>query len=400
LNQSLSVSELNEQIKGLLETTFCTVYVEGEISNLTYHSSGHIYFSVKDKKSTVSCVMFRGNAAYLKFRLEVGMKIVISGNITVYVPRGNYQLLCTKIEPEGVGSLALAYEQLKTKLQIKGYFNKAIKKELPLHPKVIYVITSNTGAAIEDMKKILNTWYPLAKMILLSTLVQGEGAKESIALNINTVSNMANDKNDEILIVGRGGGSMEDLWAFNEEMVAQAIYECKIAVISAVGHENDFVISYMVADVRASTPSNAIELSTPNINDLRMYADTLSNEFSNKYKYIINNKSMELNNLKTSFAQHSLTRKFELVQNSISQMRQSYNQNFSQLLRLNENKKEMLKNAFMQNHPDKKSKLGYVQVTKDFSLININDSKVNDNVDLETSVYKFSCIITDKIKLN
>ena len=165
MNTPISVSELNEQIKGLLETTFSSVYVEGEVSNLTYHNSGHIYFSIKDNKSTISCVMFRGNASKMKFRLEVGQKIVISGNLTVYTPRGNYQLLCSKIEPSGIGALALAYEQLKTKLQIKGYFDKNIKKELPKFVQTIYVVTSNTGAAIEDMKKVLAHRYPLAKMV-------------------------------------------------------------------------------------------------------------------------------------------------------------------------------------------------------------------------------------------
>ena len=238
MHSPITVSTLNEQIKGILETTFSTIYVEGEISNLTYHNSGHIYFSIKDNKSTISCVMFKGNAQYLKFRLEVGSKIVINGNLTVYTPRGNYQLLCQKIEPSGVGALALAYEQLKTKLQIKGYFDKSIKKELPLYPKCIYVVTSNTGAAIEDMKKILNVRYPLAKMILLPTLVQGEFAKENIVKNIKIVDSLAfeNLKNS-ILIVGRGGGSIEDLWAFNEEIVCDTFYEAKIPIISAVGHE-------------------------------------------------------------------------------------------------------------------------------------------------------------------
>jgi len=153
LNQIQTVSSLNQQIKSVLETTFSSIQVEGEVSNLTYHSSGHIYFSIKDDNSTISCVMFKGNARYLKFRLEIGQKIVLRANLTVYVPRGNYQLICTKISPSGVGELALAYEQLKTKLQIKGYFDNGRKKQLPKFPKHIYIITSNTGAAIEDMKK-------------------------------------------------------------------------------------------------------------------------------------------------------------------------------------------------------------------------------------------------------
>lgn len=291
MNSPISVSVLNEQIKGILETTFSNVYVEGEVSNLTYHNSGHIYFSIKDDKipqergqtSTISCVMFRGNAQYLKFKLEMGQKIVISGNLTVYTPRGNYQLLASKIEPSGVGALSLAYEQLKTKLQIKGYFDKSIKKQLPSFPDELYIITSNTGAAIEDMKKVLSHRYPLAKMILLTTLVQGESAKESIVKNIRKADYLAsaNDKKS-IIIVGRGGGSVEDLWAFNEEIVADTIFESSTPIISAVGHENDFVISDFVADLRASTPSNAIEISTPDINELRVYVDSISNDFTQK----------------------------------------------------------------------------------------------------------------------
>ncbi|HFU76131.1 MAG TPA: exodeoxyribonuclease VII large subunit, partial [Arcobacter sp.] len=245
----LSVSELNTQIHSLLETTFSNIIVEGEISNLTYHNSGHIYFSIKDDKSTLSAVMFRGNANRLKFRLEVGQKIIITGSISVYVPRGNYQILCTKVEPSGVGELALAYEQLKTKLQIKGYFDQAIKKPLPEFPKNIFIVTSNTGAAIEDMKKILTHRFPLAKMILIPTIVQGENAKFDIASNIKYADAIAQEQEASLIIVGRGGGSIEDLWGFNEEIVADAIFEAKTPIISAVGHESDFVISDFVADL-------------------------------------------------------------------------------------------------------------------------------------------------------
>ena len=308
MNTPITVSALNEQIKSVIDTTFSSVYVEGEISNLTHHNSGHIYFSIKDKKSTISCVMFRGNAQYLKFRLEVGQKINISGNITVYAPRGNYQLIAQKIEPSGTGALALAYEQLKTKLQIKGYFDNAIKKTLPQYPTKIFIVTSNTGAAIEDMKKILAVRYPLAKMVLFPTLVQGENAKYDIVENIKRVDTLSQNEDNSILIVGRGGGSIEDLWAFNEEIVADAIFEVSIPIISAVGHESDFVIADFVADVRASTPSNAIEISTPNIDDLRMYLDNINDDLSQKFKIIVSSKEQTLIHLKNSFEQHSLKR--------------------------------------------------------------------------------------------
>jgi len=400
MNSPISVNELNQQINGLLETTFSSVFVEGEISNLTYHNSGHIYFSIKDAKSTISCVMFRGNAQYLKFRLEVGSKIVIRGNITVYSPRGTYQLLCSKIEPSGVGALALAYEQLKTKLQIKGYFNKALKKDLPLYPKNIYVITSNTGAAIEDMKKILKNRYPLCKMILFPSLVQGDEAKYSIVNGIKNADKLSLENGEKnIIIVGRGGGSIEDLWAFNEEIVADAIYNTTAPIISAVGHENDFVISDFVADVRASTPSNAIEISTPNINDLMQLNDSLLSELNNRYKRILSNKTVEIDNLKKSFCQHSLENKFQFIQREIDQLKQNFSQTFKSIININENKLKLLKSNFVMNDPSKKDRIGFVQVTKNNKIIDVNLQKVDNMINLETSKFKFECKIIQKQKI-
>ncbi len=398
MNAPLSVSSLNEQIKALLETTFVTVYVEGEVSNLTYHNSGHIYFSIKDKNSTISCVMFRGNAQYLKFRLEVGQKIIISGNITVYAPRGNYQLLCTKIEPSGVGALAVAFEQLKTKLQIKGYFDSTIKKQLPLYPKNIYVITSNTGAAIEDMKKILANRYPLAKMILLPTLVQGEGAKENIANNIKRANSLA--KNQDVIIVGRGGGSVEDLWAFNEEIVADAIFEATIPIISAVGHENDFVISDFVSDVRASTPSNAIEISTPNIDDLRQYCDTINDDMNQRFKTIIFHKEQELKHLLSSFSQHSLSKKFEIVNNEIEHLKQQFKGNFIHILKVYNDKVVNIKDNFELNNPKKRDKKGFVQLTKQNDIIELVNINENDIVSLQNTSLIVECKVLSKQTIN
>ena len=397
MNSPISVSTLNEQIKGILETTFSTVYVEGEISNLTYHNSGHIYFSVKDNKSTISCVMFKGNAQYLKFRLEVGAKIVINGNITVYTPRGNYQLLCQRIEPSGVGALALAYEQLKTKLQIKGYFDKSLKKKLPLYPKTIYVITSNTGAAIEDMKKILEARYPLASMILLPTLVQGENAKEHIVQNIKIADSLAsNNLDNSILIVGRGGGSIEDLWAFNEEIVSDAIYEANVPIISAVGHENDFVISDFVADVRASTPSNAIEISTPNINDLRQYTDSLVNDFNHKFKMNLVQKEQTLLHMKSSFEQQSFEKRFEFIDTKIKNIKQQFQNTMNQVIRIKSDKIELLKSNFTLNHPEKKDKKGFVQLSKDNKIASIDDIEIDNLITLENSKVSVNCKVISK----
>ena len=401
MNAPISVSSLNEQIKGLLETTFSSIYVEGEVSNLTYHNSGHIYFSIKDDKSTISCVMFRGNASRLKFRLEMGQKIVISGNLTVYTPRGNYQLLCSKIEPSGVGALALAYEQLKTKLQIKGYFDKSIKKELPRFVKNIYVVTSNTGAAIEDMKKVLAHRYPLAKMLLVPALVQGEGAKESIVRAIQIADSYAQENRESsIMIVGRGGGSIEDLWAFNEELVADAIFNANTPIISAVGHESDFVISDFVADVRASTPSNAIEIATPDINELRIYVDSLTNDLNHKFKSVLFQKEQTLGHMFKSFEQHSFEKKLQFVDSSIIQLKGQFNNIFKQVLNNKINQLNHLQSNYKINDPSKKDKTGYVQLTKNNKIINLEELSENDTISLFTTKASVECQVLSKKLIN
>lgn len=381
MQHPISVSDLNNQIKGLLETTFSSTYVEGEISNLTYHNSGHIYFSIKDSKSTISCVMFAGNARYLKFQLEVGMKIIISGSITVYTPRGNYQLLCKKIDPSGVGSLALAYEQLKAKLQTKGYFSQDIKKVLPNYPKTICIVTSNTGAAIEDMKKIAQNRWPLTKLILIPTLVQGNGSQEDI---VNSIQ-IADRLNVDIIIVGRGGGSIEDLWAFNEEIVADAIYNANTPIISAVGHESDFVISDFVADIRASTPSNAIEISLPDINEQQLYINELQNNLNHRFKTIIYNKEQQLVNLKQSFSQHSLENKFIFIQKQIDDVKQNFNHYFQQILNQKQSSINLLKQNFQANDPKNKNFGNMVQISKDGKLTTLENIDEGDNLHLQTS---------------
>ena len=381
MNSPITVSTLNVQIKSLLETTFSFIYVEGEISNLTYHNSGHIYFSIKDASSTISCVMFKGNTRYLKFRLEVGQNVIISGSVTVYAPRGNYQLLATKIEPSGVGALALAYEQLKKKLELKGYFDQSRKKELPKYPKKIVLVTSSTGAAIEDMKKVASKRWPLIELILIPALVQGESAKFDIVEAIQK----ADALNADVIVVGRGGGSVEDLWAFNEEMVADAIFAANTPIISAVGHESDFVISDFVSDVRAATPSNAIEIALPDANELRMYIDNVSDEFQRAFKIVLNNKETMLKHLSASFKQNSFENKFNFVQTNITDLKRNFNSFFQQVLSKKEQEIKLLSSSFEANHPDKKSKKGFVQVTKDNTIVALEVLKLEDIINLETS---------------
>lgn len=380
MNSPITVSTLNTQIKSILETTFIGVYVQGEISNLTYHNSGHIYFSIKDQSSTISCVMFKGNARFLKFQLEVGQKIVISGNITVYTPRGNYQLLCTKIEPLGQGSLALAYEQLKKKLQEKGYFETNIKKQLPKYPKKIALVTSETGAAIEDMKKIATHRWPLVELVLIPTLVQGEEAKFSIVDSIK----LADSLDVDIIVVGRGGGSIEDLWAFNEEIVATAIFEAKKPIISAVGHEVDFLISDFVADVRAATPSNAMEIALPDINEHRIYLDNLQIDLQNRVKNILKHKQVELENIYKHFEQNSLEAKFRFINEQISILKSNYKNYLTQVLNAKEHRVTSLKESYLNNDPKKKSLKGYVQISIDNKIIELEDVNVDDTITLQT----------------
>ena len=256
------VTEVNELVKLLLdnEPMLQNICVRGELSNYKMYPSGHHYFSLKDQEGVIRCVMFKGSAMRLRFRPENGMKVVVTGRVTVFPRDGAYQLYCNTMTPEGVGDLAVAFEQLKAKLYAEGLFDPAHKKPLPAYPEKIAIVTSSAGAAVHDMIRILRRRYPIAKVILLPVRVQGAEAPPEIAGAIRYADKW---KIGDVIITGRGGGSMEDLWAFNDERVARAIYACETPVISAVGHEPDVTISDFVADARASTPSNAAEIAVP-----------------------------------------------------------------------------------------------------------------------------------------
>jgi len=260
-----SVSEITRDIRGLLEDAFREVWVEGEISNLTMHSSGHCYFSIKDENSVLSCVMFKNSAYKLKFKIEDGMSIVCFGRVSVYDKRGQYQLYVEVIEPKGVGSLQLAFTQLKEKLLKEGLFDDSHKKPIPYLPEKIGIVTSKTGAVIRDMIHVIERRFPKMHIIIYPAKVQGDSAAEEVSEGIRAFNSL---NNVDVIIIGRGGGSLEDLWAFNEEVTARAIYESKIPVISAVGHEVDYTISDFVADLRAPTPSAAAELVVPRKEDI------------------------------------------------------------------------------------------------------------------------------------
>ena len=271
----LSITQLNEYIRGRMDSDslLAQVAVRGEISNYKRYPSGHHYFTLKDESSALRCVMFKGNALRLRFQPENGMKVIAMGKVTVFPRDGAYQLYCNAMAMDGIGDLYAAFEQLKKKLEAQGLFDHAHKKPLPKYPGTIGIITSSAGAAVHDMLRILRKRYPLSQIRLLPVRVQGAEAPGEIAAAIRYANFY---KLADLLIVGRGGGSIEDLWAFNDERVAYAIYESQIPVISAVGHEPDVTISDFVADLRAATPSNAAELAVPDQDALRQNLDSMT----------------------------------------------------------------------------------------------------------------------------
>ncbi|HIS16016.1 MAG TPA: exodeoxyribonuclease VII large subunit [Candidatus Scatomorpha merdavium] len=266
--EALTVSELNARIKGLIESdpALGSVCVRGELSNYKIYPSGHHYFTLKDAESSLRCVMFRSAASKLRFRPESGMGVTVCGRVSVYPRDGAYQLYCEELIPEGAGDLQLAYEQLKERLRREGLFDPAHKKPIPRYPERIAVITSSAGAAVHDIIRVLRKRWPVAKVLLLPVRVQGVEAPPEI---VGAIRYANRHRLADLIITGRGGGSIEDLWAFNDERVARAIYESELPVISAVGHEPDVTIADFVADLRAATPSNAAELAVPDMSELR-----------------------------------------------------------------------------------------------------------------------------------
>ncbi len=292
----LTVSQLTKYIKYKLDNdvNLREVYLKGEISNFKAHTRGHFYFTIKDEGSRINAVMFASSASKVKFTPEDGMKILVTGKISVYEATGGYQIYVNEMMEDGVGNLYVAFEQLKKKLASEGLFDDRYKKPIPKIPERVGVITASTGAAIRDIISTINRRFPLTEVILLPSLVQGEGAKEDIVRQIKR----AEDYNLDVLIVGRGGGSIEDLWAFNEEIVARAIFECPIPVISAVGHEIDFTIADFVADLRAPTPTGAAEIAVPNKTDVINYINQLNLRSRKAVGTILELKKKKLDSIK------------------------------------------------------------------------------------------------------
>lgn len=399
--QTLTVSQINEQIKSLLESTFIQIRVEGELSRVTYHSSGHIYFSIKDEKSSLSCVMFRSNAARLRFRLEEGQHVVLGGSITVYVPRGNYQMMVQSAEPYGAGALAVAFEQLKKRLQEEGLFAPERKRSIPRTIRHIAVVTSKTGAAIQDMIRVAGKRWPLLRITLVDTLVQGAEAAEEIARHIAYADRLGAD----VLIVGRGGGSIEDLWAFNEEVVARAIAACKTPVVSAVGHEVDTLISDFVADMRAPTPSAAMEQILPDRVEVLYALDEMMNRISQRMRQITALKEDNFRHLLSRLEQLAISRRIAMRLKDVQMLKESLTLQMRRVLDTKSahieplasqicsaqkaalNRKEQALRSMMEQmealNPRHKLRPGYVQLVKGGRAVGLDSVKAGELVALQ-----------------
>ena len=398
--QALTVTQLNNIIKDIIESEplLSNVYVCGELSNYKMYPSGHHYFTLKDKESSIRCVMFRRNAARLRFRPENGMGVIVCGRISVFPRDGAYQLYCSSISPEGMGDLQVAYEQLKAKLSEEGLFDAAHKKALPHFPKRIAIITSSAGAAVHDMIRILGQRWPMAKVILLPVRVQGVEAPPEIvgALRYANEFDVA-----DLIITGRGGGSIEDLWAFNDERVARAIFESRIPVISAVGHEPDVTISDYVADRRASTPSNAAEIAVP---DRREVMDAITS-YEIRSTQAIQKKIGQLSDrLNVYRNKHVLTVPTAYIDNKrmeLDRIRDRLISAQEQNINLNRNKFIALTAALDAMSPLKVLMRGYAIASKESgkSIKSINELSPGDSLELSLSDGTAHCTV-DSIQKN
>lgn len=393
---TLSVSSLNEQIKTLLETTFEFVSVEGELSRITKHGSGHIYFTLKDADSAIKCVMFKGNAARLKFSLEEGAHIILHGALSLYKPRGEYQINAFSAEPYGQGALALSFEQLKKKLEDKGYFDPSRKKSFPKFPNRIGLITSATGAALQDMQRVASVRWPLVKLTVHDVLVQGPSAAEMIANALRIADTLGYDA----LIVGRGGGSIEDLWSFNEEIVADALFAMKTPVVSAVGHEIDWVISDFVADMRAPTPSAAMQMILPDRNEMIQSIDEMRYGAYSVISQRLVRKGEQLVMLQEAFTRHGVEHRLSVQREQLLELRERLNgqaaitmdramrviapikerltQEMENSIRQKHSLLSQLMEAYEAQHPKHKNKRGFAQITRDGKVIDLDELSVGD----------------------
>lgn len=373
----LTVTQINKYIKYKMDndSNLSVVYLKGEISNFKNHSSGHLYFTIKDETSRILAVMFRGNASRINFKPVDGSKVLVVGRISCYEASGNYQIYVEEMIEDGVGNLYLEFEKLKKKLGDKGYFDDRYKKPIPKFPKRIGIITAPTGAAIRDIITTINRRYKLVELYIFPSLVQGENAKDDIVRNLEC----ANNYDLDLIILGRGGGSIEDLWAFNEEVVADAIFKSNIPIISAVGHEIDFTISDFVSDLRAPTPTAAAELSVPNTIDLINYIKQLEIRNSKSIENIIDINKSKLNSLINSYVLKNPKNMYEIKSQKLDNLVDKLNIYIKRNLNDKNNRFINILNKLDALNPINTIKRGYsITKSKDRVITSINNINNDD----------------------
>ena len=399
MTEPITVTALNQYVKGLMDRDrlLSQVFVRSEISNYKVYPSGHHYFSLKDAESSVRCVMFRREASSLRFRPESGMKVVVSGRVSVFPRDGAYQLYCQTMLPDGVGELAYAFEQLKSRLHKEGLFDPVKKQPLPAYPTTIALITSPAGAAVRDMIRILGARWPMSKVIVVPVRVQGAEAPEEICQALDLVNAL---EAADLIITGRGGGSMEDLWAFNEEEVARAISRSRIPVISAVGHEPDVTIADFVADQRASTPSNAAELAVPDQDDLRQALDHLQARLDKAMDRVLQRRQDRLIRLQASPFLQSPLRAIQEKRLQLNLQRQRFIRGMEQQLQISRHEIGRLAASLEALSPFKVLARGYSMTQKDDGTVvsMIQQVSVGDILQVRVSDGTIACTATGKEK--
>ena len=389
---SLTVTQVNMYIKSLIDGNpmLTRIVVEGEISNFkSYYSSGHLYFSLKDEGGTLACVMFKSSASSLKFVPEDGMKVYVTGRISVFERDGRYQLYAEKMEPAGNGALAIAFEQLKKKLTAEGLFDESRKRALPEFPKRVGVITSEYGAAVRDIFNVLGRRYPLAEVVFCPAVVQGATAPMSI---VNAIKKMNAIGNIDVLIVGRGGGSAEDLWCFNDELVVRAVAGSKIPVISAVGHETDFTLCDFAADLRAPTPSAGAELAVPDIEELRGSMDVLLSRLKKSIAGIYTNERLRLEQMSVIAGPGGAKIFLSRQESLIGQLGMRLDYSLEKLIISNDNSLKNLITRLDSASPLKNMLRGYSAVTSgDRAVTSVKDVKQGDILSIRVSDGKIEC---------
>ncbi|NME83497.1 exodeoxyribonuclease VII large subunit [Clostridium sp. SM-530-WT-3G] len=383
--KTLTVSEVNSYIKRILDNDFIlsNLSVKGEISNLKYHSSGHIYFSLKDDNGKVNCVMFKGNAAYLDFELEEGMEVVITGRASLYPATGSFQLYCDEIKKEGQGELFIKFEKLKEKLSKQGFFDEDHKKELPRYPRRIGVVTAETGAAIRDIINVVTRRNKYVDIVLYPAKVQGVGAYKEI---IEGIKYFNKNKSVDLIIVGRGGGSIEELWNFNEEELAKAVYLSSLPVISAVGHEIDFTICDFVADMRAATPSQGAEIAVPldseMINNIKDASKMLDMNIQNRIKSC----RLEVENAQRILRIHSPISSIANSYLEVDKLRERLNFVIKNKINREKNKIEGLNNLLTAYNPIKVISKGYAIIEDDENQLIVSKEQLAENKNIKISL--------------